>query len=132
MSTRTAFLSRLIGVYCMVIALAMGATAQVTVQTVMAAVHDAPVAFLFGMTLTAVGLAMVLSHNVWSGGAVPVIVTIIGWLTLAKGLAFLLLPPPVAVGVILWGQAYQQYFYVDMALVFVLGAYLAFWGFRSR
>jgi hypothetical protein len=25
------------------------------------------------------GLAMVLAHNVWSGGPLPVIVTLIGW-----------------------------------------------------
>jgi len=132
MTTKTAFLSRLIGVYCVLIAVTMAATAQATVQTVIAAVHNAPVVFVFGLTLTAAGLAMVLSHNVWSGGAVPVIVTVIGWLTLIKGLLFLLLPPPAAVGVILWGEAYQQFFYADMGIVLLLGSYLAYWGFRSR
>ena len=38
---------------------------------------------------------MVLAHNEWSGSARAIIVTVIGWLTLIKGLLFLLLPAGV-------------------------------------
>jgi hypothetical protein len=132
MSARTAFLSKLIGLYCILLALSMAVNKQATVQTVIALVHNAPVLYVFGLTIVAAGLAMILSHNVWSGGAVPVIVTVIGWLALIKGMVFLLLPPPAAVGVVLWGSAYERFFYVDVALVLILGAYLAYSGFKSR
>ncbi|HXM17971.1 MAG TPA: hypothetical protein VN934_04080 [Candidatus Tumulicola sp.] len=132
MSARTVFLSKLIGLYCILLTLTMAVNKQATVQTVIALVHNAPVLYVFGLTLVAVGLAMILSHNVWSGGAVPVIVTIIGWLALIKGLLFLLLPPPTAVGVILWGSTYERFFYLDAALVFVLGVYLTYSGFKSK
>ena len=40
----------------------------------------------------AMGLAMVVGHNVWSGGALPVVVTLVGWWTAIKSLALLILP----------------------------------------
>jgi hypothetical protein len=44
--------------------------------------------FLGAITLAA-GLAMVLAHNIWSGGALVVVVTVVGWITLIKSLLFL-------------------------------------------
>ncbi len=132
MAERTAFLSKLIGIYCIFVAVPMAIQKQATLAMVAALVHDAPVLYLFGLTAVAAGLAIVLSHNVWSGGAVPVVVTLVGWLTMLKGLLFLFLPPPAAAGVAVWGNAYQQYYYVDVGLAFVLGAFLTYGGFKHR
>jgi len=131
MSQRTRFLSKLIGIFCVIVALPMALNKPATLQMVTALVIDAPVLYLFGLTLVAVGLATILSHNVWSGGVVPVLVTLVGWLTLLKGLLFLFLPPPDAVGIATWGVPYAHYYYLDVALAFVLGAYLTYEGFRS-
>ena len=38
-----------------------------------------------GMVATAAGLAIVLGHNVWSGGALAIAVTLFGWAALLKG-----------------------------------------------
>jgi len=38
----------------------------------------------------AAGLAIVLGHNVWSGGALTVVVTLIGWLAALRGVVWLL------------------------------------------
>jgi hypothetical protein len=129
---RTVFLSRLIGIYCILIGLSMAINKQATLGAVLALVHDAATLFVFGLVLVAAGLAIVLAHNVWSGGALPVIVTIIGWLTLIKGLLCLLLPPPAAVGIVIWGSAYEQYYYLDTAVAMVLGIYLTYEGFRAK
>ena len=128
---RTAFLAKYIGLYCMLIALPMALTKPAMLQTVEALVRDASVLFIFGLVVVGAGLALVLGHNVWSGGALPVVVTLVGWLTLLKGLAFLFFPPPAAVGIVIWGDAYRQYYYVDVTLAFVLGAYLTYGGFRA-
>jgi hypothetical protein len=132
MSARTSFLSRLIGIYCILVAIAMALNKQATVQMVLALVNNGPLMFVFGLILVAVGLAMILSHNIWTGGALPFIVTLVGWLTLVKGLLFLFLPPPAAAGIFIWGNAYEQYFYLDAAAAFILGAYLTYCGFRFR
>jgi hypothetical protein len=132
MSERTIFLSKLIGIYCILIAIPMVMNKQATIEMVNALVDDAPVLYLLGVTIVAVGLAMILSHNVWSGGALPVIVTVVGWLTLIKGLLFLFFPPPAAAGIMLWSSAYRQYYFVDVALALILGAYLTYGGFKAR
>jgi hypothetical protein len=36
---------------------------------------------------------MILGHNAWSGGRLPVVVTVAGWLILAKGLLLLFVTP---------------------------------------
>ena len=111
MLTLTTFLSRLIGIYCIIVGTAMALHKAATLQMVVALVNDPPVMYLFGLIVVAVGLAMVLHHNFWRRGPVAAVVTLIGWTTLLKGLLFLLLPPPAAAGVAIWGPAYQQYYY---------------------
>ncbi len=132
MAERTAFLGKLIGIYCILLALAMGINKQATILTVAALVHDVALMFVMGLILVATGVAMTLRHNIWSGGALPVIVTIVGWLTLLKGLAFLFFPPPAAVGIVVWGHTYEQFFYLDVGAALVLGIYLTIAGFRSK
>lgn len=132
MSGRTAFLSKLIGIYCILVAIPMGLNKAATLHMAAGLVNDAPVLYLFGLTIIAAGLAIVLSHNVWSSGALPVIVTLIGWVTLLKGLLFLFAPPPAAAGIAVWRGAYQQYYYLDVALALVLGVYLTYGGYASK
>jgi hypothetical protein len=44
-----------------------------------------------GMWILILGTIMVLFHNVWIAGW-PVIITILGWLTLIKGAMFIIFP----------------------------------------
>src|SRR5712691_1274253 len=93
MSTRTIFLARLIGLFCLVVSVAMFLHEQATVEIVTAMVRDPPLLFILGMLGLLAGLAMVLAHNVWSGGALPIVVTLFGWILLIRGAILLLLPP---------------------------------------
>ena len=131
MTNQTRFLSRLIGLYELIAALSMGTRRPAAVETVTALVHDRPLLFLVGVITLAAGLALVLVHNVWSGGALAVVVTLIGWITLIKGLLFLFLPPAAAVDFFLGQLHYEQLFYLYAAISLILGVYLAYGGFRS-
>ncbi|MGA3295728.1 MAG: hypothetical protein ABSE45_17315 [Candidatus Acidiferrales bacterium] len=132
MSPRTTFLSRLFGLYCILAALSMFVRGRATtLDIVTALVHDQPVMFFVGVVTLFGGLAMVLVHNVWSGGALPVVVTILGWITLLKGVLFLFLSPAATVGFFLGGLRYGQLFYLYAAISFVVGAYLTYAAFRS-
>jgi len=130
MSPRTTFLSKLIGLYCILAALSMAAHRQATVETVAALVHNPPLLVIAGILALIAGLAMVLGHNVWSGGALPVIVTLVGWITLVRGVLVLFLSPEAEVALFA-GLRYDQLFYVYLALPLALGAYLTHGGFRS-
>ena len=71
MPPRTTFLSRLIGIYAILISLSMLTHKRATIEMVTALVHSPPVLYLVGVMLVVAGLAMILVHNIWSGGALP-------------------------------------------------------------
>ncbi len=68
--------------------------------------------------------------NLWSGGALPILVTTVGWLTLIKGLAFLALPPTLA-DKVYKTLRYERLFFVYMSLTFALGLYLTVSAFSA-
>jgi vacuolar-type H+-ATPase subunit I/STV1 len=101
------------------------------VEAATALLHNPPALFIIGLITLLVGLAMILVHNIWSGGALPVTITILGWLTLIKGLLFLFLSPDAAMGFFLGGLHYGQLFYLYATICLILGVYLTYGGFRS-
>ena len=132
MSSRTIFLSRLIGLYCIVIALSMMTRRQATVETVTVLLQNPTMTLILGVITLAAGLAMVLAHNIWSGGTFVVVVTLLGWMALIKSLVFLFLPHEMEAELFLGQLHYQQLFYVYAAISLVLGVYLTYGGFRLR
>lgn len=132
MSSRTIFLSRLIGLYCIVIALSMMTRRQATVETVTALLQNSSMMLIVGIITLAAGLAVVLAHNIWSGGALVVVVTLVGWITLIKSLFFLFLSPEMEAGLFLGQLHYRQLFYMYTTISLVLGVYLTYGGFKSR
>jgi hypothetical protein len=129
MSSLTMFLSRLIGLFVILVALPLAMRKQATLETLTALVHNPPLLLILGMVFLATGLAIVLNHNIWSGGVLPVIVTLIGWVTLLRGLLLLSLSPEALAGLL--GIAhYEQLFSLYIVISLVLGAYLTYSGFR--
>jgi hypothetical protein len=51
---------------------------------------------------TAAGLAIVLGHQVWSGGVLPVLVTAIGWVVLIRGTILLFLSQRATARLVDW------------------------------
>ena len=92
MSVRTVFLARLFGLYCIIMAAAMLLQPEAFVTIVHAFVANAPLVLTAGVFTLFGGLALVLLHNYWSGGALTVIITLLGWLTLIKAVVLLVLP----------------------------------------
>jgi len=132
MQPRTIYLSRLIGLYCILFPLAMAIHKQASVDLVTALLHSPPVMLLMSIITVAAGLAMILAHNLWSGGAAPVVVTLVGWLTLIKGMAFLLLPLGTCTEMMLAWLRDPMLFYVCLTPSFLIGVYLTYEGFKPR
>jgi len=131
MSPLTTFLSRLLGLFSILFSVSMVAHRQATVETVTALVHSPPLLLIIGIILLVAGLAIVLGHSIWSGGVLPVVVTLVGWLTLIRGVVLLFLPPEAAVT--LFGSIhFEQFFYAYAAVSFIIGAYLTYGGFSSK
>ena len=132
MSLRTMFLSRLVGLYCLVCVLAIIVHRQACLN-VMSTLQNQPATALWMAMLTLLaGLAMVVGHNFWSGGVPVVIVTLVGWITLIKGVALLFLPTDLAAGFYQELVQCKPLYYACLAIPLALGAYLTYEGFRSK
>ncbi len=131
MQLRTVFLSRMIGIYCIVCAILMAIRRQFTLDAV-AALFASPLAmFVTGVFTLILGLAMILGHNYWSGGALRVIVTLVGWVATLKALLILFMPSGMQT-VYLNGFRLAENLYLYTAVLFVLGGYLTWAGFRAK
>lgn len=129
MQSRTIFLSRLLGLVFLLLSLAMVLRHRSFAETAGLLIHDRPLLLIVGLITLIAGLAIVLAHNIWSGGALPVVITLLGWITLIRGLIILLAPLEVL------DQIFQmidieKHFYVPAVVTFLLGFYLTYMGFR--
>jgi len=132
MSSRTIYLSRLIGLYCVLVVPSMIIRKQATVFAVEALLRNLSMMLVLGIITVIAGLAMVLAHNIWRGGALPVVVTLVGWLALIKGLLILILPADAVAEILMSWLRHPQLFYVSMISPLLLGIYLTYCGFSSR
>jgi len=128
MSQLTIFLARLLGLFTILVIVALLFRGNAMVE---AAIGNQPAMLTYGIISLGLGLAMVLGHNVWSGGLLPVVVTLVGWLILIKGLVLLFLSPDILT------QSYAQMHYrenfnVYLVPSFIIGIYLTYAGFAAR
>ena len=78
--------------------------------------------YFFGIFALIIGLLVVLSHNVWEADY-RVVITIIGWLALIKGIAYLTLPWGWFKSIVNWAN--KTGWYVVWAIIgLIAGAYV--------
>lgn len=128
MSKLTIYLARLIGLFGLVVGFGCLIRGNAIIESTIA---NGPVMLVYAMISIAIGLAMVLGHNVWSGGALPVVVTLVGWLALAKGLVLFFVAPE-ALTELLAGMRYGEHFPFYVAPSLIIGLYLTGAGFTTR
>ena len=128
MSKLTIFLARSIGLFMVLLVagfLVRGGTA------IEATIEDEGVMISYAIISLAMGVAMVIGHNVWSGGALPVVVTLVGWLVLAKGFLLLVLAPD-EMSAMVQRMGYAEHYRLLLMPALVLGLYLTWGGFTSQ
>jgi hypothetical protein len=79
----TALLARGIGLFTVLLVAAFMVRGGFVIAATAA---DGPVMLTYAIISLAIGVAMIVGHNVWSGGVLPVVVTLVGWLIFLKGL----------------------------------------------
>ena len=127
MSRLTVFLARAIGLFTVV--LVMGLLMRGS-AVIVASVADGPVMLVYATISLATGIAMVLGHNVWSGGALAVVVTLFGWLSLLKGLLLLIMPPD-AMPQMLAQMRYAEHYSLYLLPALGIGLHLTWAGFTA-
>ncbi len=123
MSATTIFLGRLLGLYLVAISAGMLANRRRTLATLLEMARSGPWMLFSGMVATAAGIAVVLGHNVWSGGALPVVVTLMGWAALLKGVTLFLVPSERMADAYK-GIGFERFFHVWMVGVLAIGLWV--------
>jgi hypothetical protein len=130
MSATTIYLGKLLGLYVVAITFGMLVNKRRTIAAIDEMARSGPWMLFSGMVATAVGLAIVLGHHVWSGGALSVLVSLIGWAALLKGLTLLLVPGE-RVAAAYKGAGFERWFGIWMAAVLAFGLWMAWLAFMA-
>lgn len=130
MTRLTIFLGRLLGLFFVLFAIAMVVNRRSTSQAALDFTRDPPALMLAGILALVAGLAIVLSHNRWSGGALTVVVTLLGWIFVVRGALILALPRGILIA-IFDRMNFNAYFYLYAAVPLVIGIYLLGASFRA-
>lgn len=128
MSRLTIYLARLIGILALILDAAILVRGNAMLK---AALADEPVMLMYAIQSLAIGLAIVLGHNVWSGGALPVTVTVVGWLIFAKSLLLLFVPREILLR-LLERLQYGEHYPLSIVPSLLIGLYLTYAGFSAR
>jgi len=131
MPRHTIFLSRLLGLYTLIVTLWLLADQHAATTIMEALVGNPGLHVLMALITLGLGLAMVLGHQRWSGGVLPVLVTLIGWGMLLRGLLLLFLAPDQVRGLV-QSLRFSTFLYAYLAVPLVLGLYLTYAGFTTR
>lgn len=124
------FLSKVIGLYFIIISTAMFVNMHHFVANVKLLTHYPSLMFVTGFMTLILGLVMVVSHNIWKWNW-QVVITIIAWVVLLKGLSILFLPQEMDKVSISFVE-HEKFAYVAAALDFVLGLFLCYTGFIKK
>ena len=122
------FLAKLIGPVCLVIGIALLINGA-AFRTVAGEFLNSPaLMFLSGIITLPAGLAVVLTHNVWTGDW-RILITILGWLGVAAGTVRILAPQrAVDVGRVM--LANPSTLHISTGVYLLIGALLCFFGYR--
>ena len=85
------FLGKLIGIYLLIVGVLIFVRHKELYKMVNSFAEKSSLLYITGVFILLLGLSMVIGHNVWEFSW-RVVITIIGWLTLAKGLMYMFLP----------------------------------------
>ena len=123
----TYFLAQLIGLYCLIVGVLIFFKKKLFIEFVNEFLRAPATLFFPGLVAIFLGLLMVLSHNYWNAGNLTLLVTLVGWAALLKGLALLFIPK-TAVRWIQWCKL-EKFSWLYAVIVLLIGLYLAHAGF---
>ena len=131
MTTRTIYLARLFGLGLLLMCGLFAIRPDAYLAAIQSMTVSPGLLLIAGISALFGGLAMVIGHNRWSGGALTVVVTALGWLSLIKGFAILALPPQALAAVYGW-MGYPGSFHLVMAAAALASLWLTWAAFRAK
>ena len=126
----TFFLARFIGLMLLAVGASLLFQGKVFMTVLTDITENRSTLFMVGMVLYLGGVAIVLTHNVWSGGPPTVVITLIGWVLILRGVASMFLPGQSMTRIIRVFKV-EEFSWLYGLLVLVIGAYLIYSGFAG-
>ena len=119
------FLAKVIGIWSLVSGISLIKNTKYIRNFVRKIVNEQLSLWIGGLLALIIGALLVVSHNIWVGW--PMIITIIGWLSLIKGIFYMVFPEKIK-DLIKW---YLKILNFSMfgVIYLVLGAFLCWKGF---
>lgn len=124
------FLGKVIGIYLIIVSVMLFTNMQGNIDLINSLMTNAPLMFITGFITLILGLLLVVSHNVWQWNW-RVIITLIGWMVLLKGLTILFFPRAIDETTTLFVQNLTVA-YSFLGLDFIIGIVLVYFGFIAE
>jgi hypothetical protein len=128
MARLTVFLARLIGLFTILLVPTLLVHGSAIIENTAA---DKPVMLTYGIISLAIGVAMIPGHNIWSGGALPLVVTLVGVVDPSEGSADLA-NRAGDISRSFEQLRYGEHYYFYLAPSLVIGLYLTWAGFTAK
>src|SRR5260370_29076380 len=88
----TYFLAQLIGLLLLSVGASMLFQKTVFMNVLNDVTGDRTSLFMVGVILLLSGLSVVLTHNIWNSGFLPLVITLIGWVLILRGILSMFVP----------------------------------------
>jgi hypothetical protein len=127
--TLTHFLAQAIGLFCLVLGASLFRK-KIFSEVVDDIVANRALLYLVGVISLGLGLMVVLTHNIWNAGLLPLIVTIIGWAMVLKGIFATYVSRDTIAH---WSRSFKvkELSWLFGIIFLVIGAYLTYGGFMG-
>ncbi|MFZ2804594.1 MAG: hypothetical protein WA001_05215 [Patescibacteria group bacterium] len=124
----TSFLAQLIGLLLLASGAFMLFQSKVFIKILNDMTENRTTLFMVGVAVFMGGASIVLTHNVWNAGLLPLVVTLMGWIWVLHGLACIFAPNH---GITRLFRAFnvEKYCWAYGILYFAIGACLTYAGF---
>jgi hypothetical protein len=126
----TRFLAELIGLLQLSLGVSLLFQKAVFIKVLTDLTANRSALFMVGVLLLLAGLAIVLTHNIWTGGVLTIAITLIGWILILRGLASMFLPGDGMPRMIRWCKV-EELSWLYAAWVLAIGAWLTWAGFAT-
>lgn len=123
----TVLLSKIFGVYMIIAGIAVFFNRRHLMVGIVAMAKERFAQLVAGILAVLMGLILVNIHNVWST-APAIVVSLIGWAALLKGVLYLFLPE-AQLAKLVKGLTERTWYTVDGVLALLVGLYLAGFGY---
>jgi hypothetical protein len=126
----TLFIAQLFGASLLVVSVAMAFRYDDMMHVLDEFLKDRALLFFAALVSLMVGLLLVLIHNVWTGDLLTIVVTVLGWGLLLRGVIWLFVPGGVLRKLVSSAKK-EHVYYVIVFIIFLVGSYLTYSGFTG-